>query len=412
MTPSRAALAGAALLAAILLSVVWWRADVLRCACERCPDEHCLYAEHVSAALAAPGSDAVPALATFARGFIHAQVPLPALLAALPALLLPATVSLALVGVASTLLAWWCVRRIVVATWRPDPTILVLLAVAFFGSAGVLRGLARPITDPVGMACSIASLLALGRHVAARTGGSAALLATLQLVGLFSRVSFIPMLGMPVLAELLASGSTSERLRRALRAGIAFGLAPGAAYFAIVTVLGIEHTAWMWDSAHLPQYVPDDRPRALLSTLAIAGGPYLVLGALALLVPAWHRGPTLRIHLAWIALYTAFLYLGGGALWLRYFAPIAPSVVVVATPALAALVRRRRAAAIALVGLAAALQLVAVARWIGDPRRLLVTRTASPAREIPLLRVPLAGQPPSAIVIATSAAPISTIESP
>lgn len=375
MTPARAALAGAGLLVALFLSVVWWRVDVLRCACELCPDEHCLYTDHLSAALAAPGSGAVGTMATFARGFIHAQVPLPSLLAAVPALLLPATVSLALVGAATTLLAWWCVRRIVVTAWRPDSTTLALLAVAFFGSAAVVRGFARPITDPVGMACSIASLLAIERHLERRSSASAALLATVQLVGLFSRVSFIPMLGMPVLAELLASGTAAERLRRALHAGIAFGLVPGAAYFAIVAVLGIEHTAWMWHSAHLPQYIPADRPRELLVTLVIAGGPYLALGALALLVPAWCRGRTLHLHLAWIALYTAFLYLGGGALWLRYFAPIAPSVVVVATPALAALVHRRRTAAVALVAVAAALQLAAVARWIGDPRPLLAPRS-------------------------------------
>jgi hypothetical protein len=84
----------------------------------------------------------VSAAATFAHGFVHAQVPLPALLAAVPALLLPSTASLALVGVVTTLLAWWCVRRIVVAAWRLDPATLAMLAVAYFSSAAVLRGFA------------------------------------------------------------------------------------------------------------------------------------------------------------------------------------------------------------------------------------------------------------------------------
>jgi hypothetical protein len=255
----------------------------------------------------------------------------------------------------------------VTAAWRPEPTTLVLLAIVFFGNAVVVRGAARPITDAIGMACTIATLLALERQLASPTRAGALRVVALQLLGLCARAAYLPMLGMPALAAFVEPAPLATRVRRAVRAGLLLGVLPGALYFVAVRALGIEHTAWMWQVAHLPQYLPADRPRALAASLAYAGGPLLALGVLALARPSWGGQTTLRLHLAWIALYVAFLYAGGGALWLRYFAPIVPSVVVVATPALDAVVRRRRAAAIALVVLLATLHLVKVARTIGDP---------------------------------------------
>jgi hypothetical protein len=187
-------------------------------------------------------------------------------------------------------------------------------------------------------------------------------LGALQILGLFARPSFIPMLGMPALAELVRSGPLRLRLRRGLRGAVLFGLLPALGCGAIVKLLGIEHTLWMWQSAHQPKYLPPDRVRALLSSLLLAGGPYLLLGAFALRRAAW-RGTTIYLHLAWIALYVSFLFFGGASLWPRYFAPIVPSVVIVATPALDALVRRRRTAAIVLVAAIALWHLARVARW-------------------------------------------------
>ena len=151
----------------------------------------------------------------------------------------------------------------------------------------LLRGFVRPLTDAVGMLCTVWSLGALERHLATGSRAAGSRLFLLQTLGLFARPSFIPVLGMPVLARLLGAGTLAERLRRALGAGLLFGAGPAIVYAVIVLGLGIEHTTWMWQSAHQAQYIPPDRLRALLSSLSLAGGVYLVVGALATLDARW-----------------------------------------------------------------------------------------------------------------------------
>ena len=358
---------------AAVLSLLWWRTDALRCACEFCPDGHCLYAEHVRDALLDRDAGAWRALADFAHGFLHAQIPLSALLAGVTATVLAsAAASFMLVSALATLVAWIAVRRSVVAAWRVDGSTLALLAVVFFTNFVVVRGFVRPVSDAVGMACCVLALRALVTHLEDGSARSARWLIALQVAGAFSRSSYLPMLGMPALAELLRGRPLAAALPRAIRAGVLFGLVPAVIYGAIVWGLGIEHTLEMWRSAHQPQYVSQDRVRELLQSLWLAGGGSLALGVLAFVARAGEgRARTARIHIAWIALYVAFLFLGGGALWPRYCAPIVPSVVILLAPALDAVVAYRRGFAVALVAGVALWSLGRIDAKVGDLRGTL-----------------------------------------
>lgn len=368
---ARARLAWAALLlVCAVLSVLWWRADLASCTCHACADGHCGYAERIHSALAGRAPGAWPNLLRFAQWYLHAQIPLSASLVAVAMFAgLSARWSFVVVSAAATLLTWLVVQRTVAAS-RPDRTTLALVGVAFWTGTVVVRGFARPVTDAVGMACCAASLWAILAHVERRSAASGARLFAFQLMGLLSRVAFIPMLAMPALAELLRAGEMRERVHRALRAGLLFGVLPGVLVRAATVGLGIDHTASIWSWAHAPQFVSNDRPGDLLAGLWASGSVYLAIGVAGLL-RGDARDLTRLVHLAWTVLYVAFLVLGGGALWPRYFAPVVPSIVVLAAPGIAALVRHNSALACAIVAVAALASTSAVVAGIGGPAAVL-----------------------------------------
>src|SRR5262249_34593401 len=146
-----------------------------------------------------------------------------------------------------------------------------------------------------------------------------------QLIGLFSRVSFIPMLGLPAVAELLEPGSWAQRVRRALTSGLIHGVLPGLLFVAINASLGTLHLQAVWEFAHDPSFVRSYTLTDFVVSLTVAGQGYAIL-AIALAPPGLLTHRTVRLHLAWLCLYVSFLGLGGGALWPRYFLPAVPSL--------------------------------------------------------------------------------------
>lgn len=359
------------LLACALLSILWWRADLASCVCHACADGHCGYAMRIHFALTGRVPDPWTHLHEFARWYLHAQIPLSAALVAIVMLAgPPADWSFVVTSAAATLLTWLVVRRMVETSSSPDRTTLTLLGVAFWTGTVVVRGFARPVTDAVGMACCATSLWAIVAYGERRSALTGIRLLVLQVIGLTARVSFVPMLAMPALAELLHSGAPRERVRRALRTGLLFGVLPGLLVRSVTLALGIDHTASIWSWAHAPQFVSHDRLGDLLAGLWASGGIYVAIGLTRFLRPE-ARDVAGLLHLAWIVLYVAFLVLGGGALWPRYFAPIVPSVIVLSAPGVAVLVRRQRAVACAVVAAAALSSTSAVVAGIGDPAAVL-----------------------------------------
>lgn len=357
----RTALLVAVLACAVVVSLLWWRTDANLCVCEYCPDGYCTYATQIHALLRATSPAPVARFLDEAAAYLHAHSPLaPALIALLQLAGLRPVPAFMLLSIVATLLSWRSVRRTVERSWSVRPVLVLQLMIAFVANPIVIRSVARPVTDALGMLCVVWVLAALDRHLATRDRRSMAWLFVLQLVGLASRVSFIPMLGMPALAELAEPGPSPVRLRRALRAGVVLGALPALLFFGVLRVLGLEHVhdAWVW--AHQPEFVAKAPVLDFGGSLMLAGGGYLVLGLLSRggrpVTRAW------RIHLVWVALYIAFLGTGRGALWPRYFLPVVPSVLIVATPALLALDRRSVRLAWGVVGLCALLGVHAVLR--------------------------------------------------
>ena len=347
----------AALLAGmVLLSLLWWRSDADLCLCEYCPDGYCSYGEQIHAALTSRAPGAWPRLLESGRHFLHAHSPLAPTLQALVMLAgLGPVLAFVLINLAATALSWLAIRRTVARASPPRADVLLMLFVAFCSNAIVIRSVARPVTDAVGMTCTIWTLVALGRHLEARDRRSAARLLVLQILGLASRVSFIPMLAMPALAELVEpTGGRPLRARvaAAARAAATFGLLPAVLFFGTARALGLEHVRAAWAWAHDARYVSTDPLGDFVSSSVLAGGIYLILG-LCFAGRTIVRERTLRIHLAWVLLYSAFLGAGRGALWPRYFLPVVPSIMIVTTPALVALARSRIVVAWGMVALLA-----------------------------------------------------------
>jgi len=311
------------------------------CSCEHCPDGYCTYAAQIHALLRAPSPASVVQFIEQGSAFLHAHSPLASLLIALLLFFgLQPVPAFSLLNVAATLLCWRSLRRQVERTWKVGTLVLLQLLLAFASNAIVLRSLARPVTDIVGTLCVLWALAAIVNHVTLRNRSSATRLVILQVVGLASRVSFIPMLGMPALAELLEDGSLRDRLRRAVVAGTVFGAAPALLFFGTLHVFGFEHLQSAWQIAHRPDFVSQTPLRDLTMGVLLSGG---LFGMLAILRWEGTRTRAQRVHIAWIALYLAFLVSGRGALWPRYFLPIVPSLLIAATPALVALDARRSA---------------------------------------------------------------------
>lgn len=343
------------------MSLLWWRTDANYCVCEHCPDGYCTYATQIHELLRATSPEPVARFLDEGAAYLHAHSPLaPALIALLLFAGLRPAPAFMLLSIVATLLCWRSVRRTVERSWSVRPVIVLQLMIAFFANPIVIRSVARPVTDALGMLCVVWVLAALDRHLATRDRRSTARVFVLQLVGLASRVSFIPMLGMPALAELAEPGPWPARLRRALRSGVVLGALPALLFFGALRMVGLEHVhdAWVW--AHQPGFVSAAPVPDFAGSLTLAGGAYLVLGLLASdegrATRAW------RLHLAWVVLYLVFLGTGRGALWPRYFVPVVPSVLIVATPALLALDRRSVRLAWGVVGLCALLGVHAVLR--------------------------------------------------
>lgn len=381
--------------ALVVLSLLWWRIETDYCECEHCPDGYCTYAERLAAVLVARDLPAVDALRTYTQGYMHSHSPLAPILVALLTLPTGSTVlAFMLVSVAATLVAWRAVRRSIVTAWAPPASLVAWLFVGFLSHALVLRALARPMGDALGLACVAIALWMIQRHQMERSSRSALLLGAVQLVGLFSRVSFIPMLGMPVLAELIGPGRWPARLARAVRAGAIFGLGPGLAFLGLTWLLGAQNLRLTWEFAHRPDFTAFATPAHFLVALAVAGQGYAVV-AIAMGRLAWLGHPAFRLHAAWIALYGAFLALGGGALWPRYFLPLVPSVLVLATPALARLPAANLRAVMLLFLAGNVLYVTPVTRdRLGEPARLLLNELWSlPGRA----RAQIAIQPAGAV---------------
>jgi hypothetical protein len=324
----------------LLVSVLWWRSDVNRTVLEYCPDGFCFLGERFHVVLTRWDAASLRELHRFALTYLHAHSPLgPLLQAGVRLVVGHEIVAYMLVSAAATLVAWLCVRRTIERPWPLPPGLGALLFAAFATHVLVVRAFGRPITDALGMACTAAALLALTRYQHARTAARGLALLAAELAGLFARVSFIPMLGMPALAELAGAGPLAGRLRRAVVAGALYGLLPGALYLGLHAAAGTLHSIpETWSFAHRPDFTQAYTLGHFLDGAVLAVQGYAVL--LLALFPrgAWAE-PAFRIHLAWVGLYLAFLGLGGGALWSRYFLPVVPSVFVLAAPVLAAVPR-------------------------------------------------------------------------
>jgi hypothetical protein len=271
---------------------------------------------------------------------MHAHNPLAPLLQVPLAALTPHPImAYVLVSAGASVLACLAVRRLLAGSGY-SPWLVALLPAALATHVLTVRAFARPQTDALGMLATVAALWALEREHQRPTPGRALLLFTAQFVGLFARISLIPMLGMPALAALTSPGPWGGRLRATLRAGVLFGLLPGLLYLALHAALGTLHLDLTWAFAHHPAIVADYTWSRALSSIALAVQGYgviLIAGASATL---W-REPRVRIHVLWIALYVTFMGLGGSTLQPRYFLAIVPSVILVAAPVLADLERRR-----------------------------------------------------------------------
>ena len=350
----RRVLLGTLLACLVVLSLLWWRTDADVCICEHCPDEYCTYATQIHALLDGSSPDPIAHFLDEGAAYLHAHSPLaPALVALLLFGGLQTVPAFALLSVAATILCWRILRGTIERAWAPREPVLLMLTVAFFANPIVIRSLARPVTDAIGMLCAVWSLAALDRHLATRGRRGALRLVAAQSAGLASRVSFIPMLGLPMLAELAEPGPWRERLGRAARSGIVFGALPALLVFGTLRLLGLEHVVDAWAWAHQPDFVSKAPLRHFAASATLAGAAYLALGLLGFregrLTRAW------RLHLAWVVIYLTFLAAGRAALWPRYFLPVVPSLLVVATPALLALDRRSARLAWGIVALCALL---------------------------------------------------------
>lgn len=360
--------------AALFLSLAWWRGDADACLCEYCPDAYCKYIQRIADTLGGvPGSGSL--LASFGRRFMHAHNPLGAALASLGtwAGLLPAA-AFSLTSVIATSVAWGATRSLAFSEGNRGSIANPLLFAAFAINVLVVRAVARPITDATGLACTTVALLCLARWVESRGARSGAALLAAQSVALTARVSCIPLLAMPAIAAFGFGGdgaSPRSRLRNAAVAALAFGLAPALLVFGTARLVGFEHLARVWGFAHREEFAAAYHPAAFGRGLVAAGG---ILLACALVTQGRSRlSVRPRVVLAWAALYSAFLVLGRGALWPRYFLPLVPAVIVVAAQPLARLAGRSRALAAAVVTASVAMG------WLeaGPPRSMIA---AAPRR--------------------------------
>ena len=374
-----------AVLGAVVLSLLWWRADANLCVCEYCPDGYCTYARTLRFVLTQWDAASLRQLMTFGHGHPQAHSPLTPALHALVSLLVPHEIaSFVVLNTATTLVTWVTLCRVTRSGWSPPRWFMALLFSAFCTHVLVIRAIARPQNDAVGMACIIGALLALQRYLGWRGARAASVLLGMQLVGLFSRVSFIPMLGMPVLAEFAMPGPLVDRARRAVRSGLLFGWLPGALFLGINAVFGTLHVVDAFRFAHLEAFTHFYTLTNFLIGVALAGQGYALL--VAGVSRATWTSLVFRLHVLWVALYLTFLGAGGGALWPRYFLPIVPSVFVLATPMLSDLAVRHPwnvRALLAVFTVGNVLYLTPVSRDLQPAARLLVGE----------LRARFAGQP-------------------
>ena len=264
---------GLAVLLAGLLSLLWWRVDASACRCEYCPHGYCEYAQWLGAVLTRWDTASLIRFRESSRDYIHAHNPLGPLLQALVVLLIPhPLVAYMVVSGAASLFAGFAMRRVVAATGSPPPGSGALILAAFYTHVLVIRAFARPISDALGMACTIGVLWALQRYLKTRTMRAAVVLLGGQLVGLFSRVSLISMLGMSVLGELLVPEPFPRRARRALRSGVLFGLIPAALFLGINAILGTLHLRSVWEFAHREDFTGAYTVRDFLASLRPSPG--------------------------------------------------------------------------------------------------------------------------------------------
>jgi len=335
--PLLGALAG---LGAVVLSVLWWRTEANLCFCEHCPDLYCQYGHVIRSVLTQWDSASLQQLAQFARWYQHAHSPLTPVLQALVSLVIPDPIaSFMAVSIGATIVSWVVVRRVIRTGWSPQAWLMALLFAAFCTHVLVVRALARPLTDAVGMACTVGGLWALQRYLERRDASASAVLLGIQFLGLFARVSFIPMLCMPVLGEVAVPGSLSDRARRALRSGLLYSALPAALYFGINAGLGTLHHGEALRFAHREEFTHFYTLRDFLTGLTLAGQGYVVLLLAGVSRPMW-TSLTFRVHAIWVLTYAMFLASGGGALWPRYFLPLVPSVFVLSAPLLSNLGER------------------------------------------------------------------------
>jgi hypothetical protein len=220
------------------------------------------------------------------------------------------------------------------------------------------------------MACTVWTLVALTSYRESRGRASAAKLLVMELVGLASRVSFIPMLAMPALLELTDTRALRARLASAARASVLFGVLPAVVFFGAAHALGFEHVRDAWRWAHESRFVSATPLHDFARSVVLAGGVYLILGVLGSGAPGRAQS-AFRVHLVWVFFYLLFLTTGRGSLWPRYFLPIVPSILIVTAPALARLAAVRTQLAWGLVTMLALWGLRSAVVSTDDPRQSL-----------------------------------------
>jgi hypothetical protein len=353
--------------AGLATSLLLWQRDYTRFFAHWDADDFGRYAGWLARWVTTP-DDRAAAAEWFAR-YPHAHNPLgPALVAAGIVAGVPGHLAYAGVSGLCSFFSLLVVRRIL-ATDLGLSRGAVAAGLMLYGTHLLfVRAFARPVTDALGQALTVATLALLLDRLRRPARAQLAGLALLNVLNPLARpqgLAFIPFVTAATICIDARRGA--DRLApTALRAAGWLAAVP------LTVVLGLFAAFGWWANA-----------QALHATIeryaAWFTPPYLALALLAtlqLLPLGWAaagralRRPAALVLLAWSAYYVALLVLVRAPFWARHFLPIVPAAVVLATMGLDAARGRTRTIALALVAVSCAANVAALVRFVLDPTNL------------------------------------------
>ena len=311
-----------------ILSILRWNEDVKHYPTEYCPDSDCKYSGLISNAIFHPNDENLNNLLPYMRTHYHAINPLSMTLLIIPNIFINnQIISYFLLNLIFVILSIYFLGKILIKQIKVSKKEMYFILILFISHLVVIRSFIRPGADSILLFFVIASIYYTQEFITKSTKLSFFYLILLLTLGLFVKIAFIPMLGLPFLLFIFDKIKQHKTFfTKDVFYSILLGIIPFVIWIGFIEIFS------MWGAFYSAkttlEYFSQNFGggyKHLIEFLIVAFQIYIIF----ILLNKKIFENKYIIHILWIVLYLGAI-ISQGHLYNRYALLIIPSILILA----------------------------------------------------------------------------------